>query len=116
MFRLFLEGVYNNGEVMWLELKWLFYSLLRSRIHKHEFAGWMAEYVRIMPSQMLIMYGDFRGTIVWKYKIEGNKVLRFKGWNDSITNNPMEDREVETMIVRLHEQLAYEAIDEHLSS
>lgn len=117
MFRLFLEGVYNNGEVPWLDLKWLFYKvLLRSRTRTVLFDSIVGEYAEVMPERMLIRYGDWQGTLVWKYRIENDRVSRFKGWKNSITNNPMEDTDFEQIILKLHEELVYEMIDEHLSS
>jgi hypothetical protein len=107
-----LEGVYNNGEVMWLETKWLILSLLRSR--KYEYVLDELNWMVVIPDRMMLQYVDFRGTLTWKYKIKnGNKIILYKGWKNRTKQFPGDD--VEHILVELHEKLAYEEIDKIIS-
>ena len=110
--KLFLEGVYNHGEVIWLDLKWFVLSLLRVRIcgQKLDDLHW----VEVMPSQMLVKFCSWRSTILWKYRIENGKLLICRGWyNNLIMENGSWDDSY-PFIVKVQDDLIYEAIDKFL--
>ncbi len=111
--RLLLEGVYNNGEVIWLDLRWQVLSLLRSRKFSASYYPDELSWYEVMPDHCLIRYSDFQGAIVWKYEIvNGRYVERFKGWKNSLRCDWMDQLDQSAkFIIELHERLACEQID-----
>jgi len=86
-----LQGVYNNGEVIWLETVWSLRRLFGSYIYTHcygshmFFDGW----VEIMPKHNMLRFCDYNGSVTWKYNAEVE--LCRKGWKGSITQKPGDD-------------------------
>lgn len=113
MIRLLLEGVYNNGEVIWLESKWFILSLLRRRKFHYSFYPDRLEWIDIMPDFMLVNFSGITTGVIWKYKFESGKVYVYKRYRykgAALFEFPL-NAEHEAIFLQLHEKLAYEAID-----
>lgn len=124
MFGLLLEGVFNHGEVIWLETRWSLRRLFRSFIYVQGLnpndPAWVAlnGWVEVMPAHQMIRYCDWRGSITYRYWINNEillngkpMILRIKGWKRDA--DPVENDAYEA-ITKAHDLLFYREIEAHL--
>ena len=120
MFRVLLEGVYNHGEVIWLETSWLLRRLFGSFIHSESlghkiFDGWL----EVMPRQGMLRYCNWQGSVTYRYYMVNDVlmngkpvILKIKGWKcfpETITDEAYE------IITKAHDKLFYSELEVHLS-
>jgi hypothetical protein len=117
--RLLLKTVCDFAGIIWLDTRW---SLLRLFGAFHKYYSTPDEwdlgtgYIRVMPRYQLILFGDFRGTIVWHYKFmsEGQGapiILGFRGCKDQPNRFNLETC---TKIQDAHDQMFIDELEKEL--
>ena len=120
--KLLLVGLYNHGEVIYLETKWTIHRWRGAYIHHHAygthpgFDGWM----EIMPKHGMLRYCDYRGSVTWRYSVVQQTllngkpaILRFKGWE--LKPDPIGEDSVQAIFDAI-DQGFYHEVDSFLDS
>jgi hypothetical protein len=115
MIKLLLVGVFNHGEIIWLNTKWSLRRLFGARIYTY------GNNYDVMPSSQLIRYHYLSfasSAMIWNYsifhdsKLNGKTVIyRYLGWNmdgDTPTDAACD------AIRDAHERIFYDEVDESL--
>lgn len=89
LLKLLLIGLYNHGEVIYLETKWFLCKSFGAYVYTHEYGNHVFDgWVEVMPNKHMIRYCEFNGSMIWRFSIVtqasvGGKpmIVKYRQWD-----------------------------------